>query len=51
MTTAEYLKSFLPASFAVSMDAMTEEALADALDDLTGSRCPHRMDPLQVQDR
>ena len=38
MTTAEYLNGFLPAAFAVSMDAMTEEALADALDDLAGAR-------------
>ena len=38
MTTAEYLNGFLPAAFAVSMDEMTEEALADALDDLAGAR-------------
>ena len=38
MTTVEYLNGFLPAAFAVSMDAMTEEALADALDDLAGAR-------------
>ena len=38
MKDEEYLKDFLPAAFAVSMDAMTEEALADALDDLAGAR-------------
>ena len=38
MTTAEYLNSFLPAAFAVSMDEMTEQSLADALDDLAGAR-------------
>ena len=38
MTTVEYLNGFLPAAFAVSMDAMTEEALADARDDLAGAR-------------
>ena len=37
-TTAEYLHSFLPLCFSASMDAMTEEALADALDDLAGAR-------------
>ena len=31
MTTAEYLNGFLPAAFAVSMDEMTEEALATRL--------------------
>ena len=34
----KYLRGFLRAAFAVSMDAMTEEALADALDDLAGAR-------------
>ena len=38
MTTAEYLNGFLPAAFAVSMDEMTEEALADALVDLAEAR-------------
>ena len=38
MTTAEYLNGFLPAAFAVSMDEMTEEALADALDDFAMAR-------------
>ena len=38
MTTAEYLNGFLPAAFAVSMDEMTEQSLADALDDLAGAR-------------
>ena len=38
MKDEEYLNGFLPAAFAVSMDAMTEEALADALDDLAGAR-------------
>ena len=34
----EYLRGFLPRCFSASMDAMTEEALADALDDLAGAR-------------
>ena len=34
----EYLRGFLPLCFSASMDAMTEEALADALDDLAGAR-------------
>ena len=38
MTTVEYLNGFLPAAFAVSMDEMTEQSLADALDDLAGAR-------------
>ena len=38
MTTAEYLNGFLPLCFSASMAAMTEEALADALDDLAGAR-------------
>ena len=38
MKDEEYLKSFLPLCFSASMDAMTEEALADALDDLAGAR-------------
>ena len=36
--TEEYLRGFLPLCFSASMDAMTEEALADALDDLAGAR-------------
>lgn len=38
MTTVEYLNGFLPAAFAVSMDEMTEQSLADALDDLAEAR-------------
>ena len=38
MKDEEYLKSFLTAAFAVSMDEMTEQSLADALDDLAGAR-------------
>ena len=38
MTTVEYLNSFLPAAFAISMDEMTAPSLADALDDLAGAR-------------
>ena len=38
MTTAEYLNGFLPAAFAVSMDEMTEQSLADALDDFATAR-------------
>ena len=38
MKDEEYLKDFLPAAFAVSMDEMTEQSLADALDDLAGAR-------------
>ena len=38
MTTAEYLNCFLPAAFAVSMDEMTEQSLADALDDFAMAR-------------
>ena len=34
----KYLRGFLPLCFSASMDAMTEEALADALDDLAGAR-------------
>ena len=36
--TEEYLRGFLPLCFSASMDEMTEEALADALDDLAGAR-------------
>ena len=36
--TEEYLRSFLPLCFSASMDTMTEQALADALDDLAGAR-------------
>ena len=36
--TEEYLRGFLPLCFSASMDAMTEEALADALDALAGAR-------------
>ena len=38
MTTVEYLNGFLPAAFAVSMDEMTEQSLADALDDFATAR-------------
>ena len=38
MTTVEYLNSFLPAAFAISMDEMTEQSLADALDDFATAR-------------
>ena len=38
MTTAEYLNGFLPAAFAVGMDEMTEQSLADALDDFATAR-------------
>ena len=38
MTTAEYLNGFLPAAFAISMDEMTEQSLADALDDFAMAR-------------
>ena len=38
MKDEEYLKSFLPAAFAVSMDEMTEQSLADALDDFATAR-------------
>ena len=34
----KYLRGFLPLCFSASMDAITEEALADALDDLAGAR-------------
>ena len=38
MMTVEYLNGFLPAAFAVSMDEMTEQSLADALDDFATAR-------------
>ena len=38
MTTVEYLNGFLPAAFAVSMNEMTEQSLADALDDFATAR-------------
>ena len=38
MTTAEYLNGFLPAAFAVSMNEMTEQSLADALGDFAMAR-------------
>ena len=38
MTPAEYLNGFLPAAFAISMDEMTEQSLADALDDFATAR-------------
>ena len=38
MTTVEYLNGFLPAAFAISMDEMTEQSLADALDDFATAR-------------
>ena len=36
--TEEYLRGFLPLCFLHSMDEASEDALADALDDLAGAR-------------
>ena len=36
--TEEYLRGFLPLCFSASMDTMTEQSLADALDDFATAR-------------